>query len=656
MDFFDYQRKARSKSKLMVLGMVLATFAIVVAVDFLVLIFLGWKGVATLPQTMGTPNSVLNGIFSSAFLSQHVNTLLGSSAAIAGLIGVASVGKIASLRSGGAKVARQLGGDIVTSDSRDPLRRRLHNVVEEISIASGVPVPEVYVLEHEAGINAFAAGYSQSDAAIAVTRGTLDKLNRAELQGVVAHEFSHILNGDMRINIRMMGILFGILVLAIIGRRMLSSGHHNRISSRDGKGTSVIVMIGFGLMLIGYIGLFFARWMKSVLSRQREYLADASAVQFTREPTGLANALKKIAMHSQGSYLATDSEEVSHMLFGAGERPLLFSSELFATHPPLMNRIQRIEPHFDENELIAFGKKMAKIDHVKHEQVALAEQEKERKRKAKKRRRPFEVERVLSDIGNPQLEQILAAAILADSLPDPLQQAARSVEWAPEVVLFSLLDSVQKYRNQQLLIVAENMGEHSEKKLQHLIASCKKLTIEHRLPLLEIVFPELKRRPISELEKIRDTIQQMIQATENIEPFEYLLSKVITLHIENAKYPNKAVIIGNGQLQNAITESVVVLSVLAKHGHKDLPTAQQAFDRGMQSLDVTNQNMRFTSDWVQQVDVALVKLNKLRAEDKRQLIIAMSETVMHDGKLSVGEHELLRAICATLHVPLPVLA
>ena len=452
-----------------------------------------------------------------------------------------------------------------------------------------------------------------------------------------------------------MGVIFGILVLAIIGRKMLSSGHHNRISSRDSKGMSVIVMVGFGLMLIGYIGLFFARWMKSALSRQREYLADASAVQFTREPTGLANALKKIAVHSQGSYLAADSEEISHMLFGEGDRPMMFSSKLFSTHPPIMNRIQRIEPHFNDNELLEFGKKMAKLDHVKHEQVALAEEEKEKKQ-AKQNRRPFEIERVLNDIGNPQLEQVIAAAILAESLPDALQQAARSVEWAPEVVLFSLLDSLPKYREQQLLVVAENMGEHSEKKLQHLISSCKKLTIEHRLPLLEIVFPELKRRPIAELEKISDTIQKMIQATEHIEPFEYLLTKVITLHIENAKYPNKAIIVGDGRLQSAMDEAVAVLSVLAKHGHADLPTAQQAFDRGMQSLGIAGQNIRFTNDWVQQIDLALVKLNKLRADDKRKLIVAMSETVMHDGKLSVGEHELLRALCAALHVPLPLLA
>ncbi|MCL4154771.1 UNVERIFIED_CONTAM: hypothetical protein GTU68_058060, partial [Idotea baltica] len=191
-------------------------------------------------------------------------------------------------------------------------------------------------MENEPGINAFAAGYTPADAAIAVTQGTLEKLSRSELQGVVAHEFSHIFNGDMRINIRMMGIIFGIMVLAILGRKFISSQRVRVRSSRDNG--SAAVAIGFALVLIGYVGLFFARWMKSALSRQREYLADASAVQFTREPDGIAGALKKIAAYNHSSYLKTDAEEVSHMLFSSGYRSLMF-----ATHPPLVNRISRIE-------------------------------------------------------------------------------------------------------------------------------------------------------------------------------------------------------------------------------------------------------------------------------------------------------------------------
>jgi len=512
MDFFESQRKARSNSKLMVIAMVLATLAIIIAIDFIVLLFLGWKGLATLASD---PNaSVMNGLLSPGFISQHAGTLLTSSAAVGGLISLCSMGKIMSLRDGGAKVARQMGGDLITPDDTDPLRRRLHNVVEEVAIASGVPVPEVYVMEHEAGINAFAAGYAQSDAAIAVTRGTLELLNRAELQGVVAHEFSHILNGDMRINIRIMGLMFGIMILSIIGRRMLTSGHHNRISSRDGKGASLIVMIGLGVTIIGYLGLFFARWMKAAISRQREYLADASAVQFTREPDGIGNALKKIAVHHQGSFLSKDSEEVSHMLFGQGEKPMFFGNSMFATHPPILDRIQRIQPGFDQNDLVDYAKQ---VERKKHNQSKIAEQELEKKEK-KKRRRPFDAEQVINDIGHPQLEQILAAALLAQSFPDELKKAAHSMEWAPEVAMFSLLSSNKTIRDKQLLIIIEEFGEHSEQKIQYLITNCKKLSIEHRLPLLEVTFPELKRRPLEDLRKILSVIHKLVDQDQRTEP------------------------------------------------------------------------------------------------------------------------------------------
>ena len=201
----------------------------------------------------------------------------------------ASIYKSSSLSSGGGRVAQDMGGTLVPADARDPLRRRLRNVVEEMAIASGVPVPEIYVLEEESGINAFAAGYSPGDAAVAVTRGALELLDRDELQGVIAHEFSHILNGDMRLNIRLMGVLFGILVLSLIGRMIARGGHYSGVSSgRRGKGSGAIVLIGVGLALLGWVGVFFARMIKAAVSRQREYLADASAVQFTRQPSGIA--------------------------------------------------------------------------------------------------------------------------------------------------------------------------------------------------------------------------------------------------------------------------------------------------------------------------------------------------------------------------------
>ena len=315
MNFFEHQAAARRGSGRLVLLFLLAVAGIVLAVDLATLLFTGSWG-ATAAAT--------------------VATLL--------VIALGSLYRIASLRGGGAVVAAQMGGTLVPEDTREPSLRRLRNVVEEIAIASGVPVPRLFVMEQEAGINAFAAGYSPSDAAIAVTRGALDRLNRDELQGVIAHEFAHVLNGDMRLNIRLIGLLFGILMLSLIGQRILIYGRLGR--SRDGTPILVAALVA---MAVGAIGVFFGRMIKAGVSRQRELLADASAVQFTRQTRGLAGALKKIGGLDAGSKLQdkADAEEVSHMLFGPGAA----LSGLFATHPPLVERIRRLEPTFDARQL-----------------------------------------------------------------------------------------------------------------------------------------------------------------------------------------------------------------------------------------------------------------------------------------------------------------
>jgi len=242
MNFFEQQEKARKQSRWIILAFIGVSLLIVLAVDVIVMLVFSLQA----PLSAGAANISQGGIGSLSNPDTWIanaDMLLGSSAATGGVIGLASLGKIASLRSGGGKVARDMGATIVTPDTRDPLRRRLYNVVEEIALASGSPVPEVYIMENEPGINAFAAGYTAADAAVAVTQGTLEKLSRSELQGVIAHEFSHILNGDMRINIRMMGIIFGIMVIAILGRQFLHSSRFRLSSSRD-KGGSAIIFVG----------------------------------------------------------------------------------------------------------------------------------------------------------------------------------------------------------------------------------------------------------------------------------------------------------------------------------------------------------------------------------------------------------------------------
>ena len=326
MNFFERQAAARRSSMRLVVLFALAVLGIVLAVDFAA--YLAYGG--------GEPAEV-------------GALLVFSSVVTLAIIGLGSLYRIATLRGGGEAVALQMGGVLVAGNSTDTQLRRLRNVVEEIAIASGVPVPKIYVLEHEAAINAFAAGYAPSDAVVAVTRGALDRLNRDELQGVIAHEFSHILNGDMRLNIRLIGVLFGILMLGLIGRHVLELGRGR------GKGAGAVMAAALIAMVVGYIGLFFGRMIKAGVSRTRESLADAAAVQFTRQTAGLAGALKKIAGLGEGSKLNVrgDAEEVSHMLFGDG----VGFSGLFATHPPLLARIQALEPQFRAEQLESLAKR-----------------------------------------------------------------------------------------------------------------------------------------------------------------------------------------------------------------------------------------------------------------------------------------------------------
>lgn len=653
MNFFEHQEKARKQSRWIILAFIGTALLIVLAVDLIVLVMVGMQGSLSTGVSHITQTGAA-GLLSADLWTSNASTLIGSSVATGGVIGLASLGKIASLRSGGGKVARDMGAVIVTPDTRDPLRRRLYNVVEEIALASGTPVPEVYVMENEPGINAFAAGYTAADAAVAVTQGTLEKLNRSELQGVIAHEFSHIFNGDMRINIRMMGIIFGIMVIAILGRKFLMSSRYRVSSSRDNNG-SVIVVIGFALVIVGYIGLFFARWMKSALSRQREYLADASAVQFTRDPDGISGALKKIAAYNHSSYLHTDAEEVSHMLFGSGYRSLMF-----ATHPPLEKRIERLETGFHESEIEDLARKLKAQERREHIQARQAEQEHGEQLNAKKQGGMFDAAAMIDNIGNPEFERILAAAMLTADIPSGLTSAARSLEWVPEVLFYCLLDDDTQLNEKQRLIVSQQMGDISEQKLGHLVNSNGALSDEQRLPLLEICFPTLKRRPSSDIEKILETINALVTVDNKVDSFEYLLSRLVAKYLRESKNPSRSRLHGKRKLRNCVQELSTVVSIVASHGQstagaQGIQAAQKAFKAGMSAVDINHTNLAFSDQWQDLLDKAVEVLDDLTPIDKNKVVMALAATVSNDGVLVTAEHEMLRVISSMIHVPLPIL-
>lgn len=650
MNFFEHQEKARKQSRWLIFAFFGVALLIVLAVDLVVMFVFSTQ----MPSSINGGQLGFAATLDPEMWLANGGLLLTSSIATGGAIGLASLGKIASLRSGGGKVARDMGGTIVTPDTRDPLRRRLYNVVEEIALASGTPVPDVYVMENEPGINAFAAGYTPSDAAVAVTQGTLEKLSRAELQGVIAHEFSHIFNGDMRINIRMMGVIFGITVIAILGRKFLHASRYRVRSSRDNNG-SAIVAIGIVLMIVGYIGLFFARWMKSALSRQREYLADASAVQFTRDPDGISGALKKIAAYSHSSYLASDSEEVSHMLFSSG-----FRSRMFSTHPPLEQRIARIEKGFDAADIEVLAKKLTKQEKVEHLQAVKAAQEQQNKKHSKNKGGFFDIDGMFGDIGNPSNERIAAAAMLTASLASGLSSSAHSLEWAPEVLFYCLLDKDDEIRSKQLLIVVEQMGDISERKIQHLVQTHGLVKVEQRLAILEMSFPTLKRRPISDIERIQLTIELLANADSKIDSFEFLLTRLIKQYLNEADLPNRTRLHGRKNIKDCMKELSVVMSILAAHGQhrssaQGLQRAQKAFKEGMSIAGVNHMNLSFSDQWQQDLDLAISVLDKLKPKDKSTVVAALVRTVLDDKQVLTAEHEMLRVICALIHVPIPLL-
>ncbi|MBB1060095.1 M48 family metallopeptidase [Marilutibacter spongiae] len=623
MNFFEHQAAARKSSTRLVVLFGLAVLGIVLAVDVAVGVVAGF-----------TP-----GLMAMASLG----TLA--------VIGLGSLFRIASLGAGGEPVALQLGGVPVPEDTRDLNLRRLRNVVEEIAIASGVPVPKVYVLEHEAAINAFAAGYSPSDAVVAVTRGALDRLNRDELQGVIAHEFSHILNGDMRLNIRLMGVLFGIMMIAIIGRKVMVHGHY---ASRR-EGVAVVLVAALAAMAIGSIGLFFGRMIKAGVSRSRERLADASAVQFTRQTAGLAGALKKIGGLEDGSRLAArgDAEEVSHMLFGDG----VGFSGLFATHPPLVERIQALEPGFDDAQLKALSRRwmQAAPNGLEEDvQMGLAPG-------APPPPLPPAGEQALSprsvsaQVAHPGADDYLRADALVAAMPPSLRALAAEREGVVPLLLGLLMDSRDAIAGKQVAEVSARLGRVVAERARHIHDSeLHDLNPMLRLPLAAMAFPVLRLRPRPELDGFLDASNAMVYADGRVSLFEYCLARLLTVHVRESLDPARYARMGRKRVPGVKREFATLLAVVAQAGSTDEAGARRAYLAGLQRI-LPRDHMPYAppAEGVVALDEVWEPLDALDPLAKQVLVESITEAIGHDGRVSVAEAELLRTICGVLHCPLP---
>nr|WP_298718864.1 M48 family metallopeptidase [uncultured Steroidobacter sp.] len=635
MNFFERQEQSRRTSRLLVVLFALAVISVVVAVNLVVIVVL----MQAEQNFYGQAPSLMD------WIGAHPRAVVVTTAVVAAIIGFASMYKSAVLGGGGGVVARSLGGVRVSPDTTDPQQRRLLNVVEEMAIASGVPMPEVYLLEQERGINAFAAGHNPANAAIGVTRGTLESLNRAELQGVIAHEFSHILNGDMRLNIRLMGLLFGLLVIALIGRTVL---RHSG-GGRDSKKTTPVILVALAVLTIGYIGLFFGRLIQAAVARRREELADASAVQFTRDPTGLRGALVKIGAVSGGSKIGNpEVEEVAHMLFAPG------MSRFFATHPPLEERLKAIDPRFDPKEFERARAEMARIAEQKKADLAEKQTSVERLESLLNVPGVAASTSVARLVGNPGTIHMQVARDIRKSLPDAVVAASHHAYSARALLLALALDSNAEARERQRQFISRQLGSQVADAIAELLTGVDSLEPEQRMPALLGAIPALRQLTRDERMQLMSTLNGMLQREGRVSLQSYVLRKLAQVHLNDDLNP----VLRTRQLPlRAVEQDIQVLfSVIAQHGHSDATAARRAYEAGVHHL-LPRQRPSFVTlaHWSHPLDLALSRLDQLAPIMKEQLVEALVKTVTHDQQLTLGEAELLRAVCATVHCPLPPL-
>ncbi len=654
MDFFRRQDDARRFSRWLVLLFVLAVAVVVLAVNLVVL---------TIVANAGNDSQVL--VFPGPrWLAANPGPALWTTLVVAGLIGMASLFKTAQLKAGGGYVALSLGGQRVLPDTLDPLRRRLLNVVEEMAIASGVPVPEVYVLEQEAGINAFAAGLNPADAAIAVTRGALEHLDRAELQGVIGHEFSHILNGDMRLNTRLIGLLFGLVMLALAARLVLYNAP--RAAGRRGRANGaamLIVAVAAVVLVIGSVGVFFGRLIQAAVSRHRERLADASAVQFTRDTTGLRNALVKIGAALTGSRIVQpEAGEIAHMLFAPAR------AMAFATHPPLEERIRALDPDFDRAE---FGRTRQAMDAAiragRTAAAAAAASEDTPTGGAAARQRLAGLlgagagagvllapAALPGQVGNPLAVHVAFAGALREALPGPLVAAARDGASAAPLLMALCLDADQAVRDQQRNFVARQLGDGFADQVTDLLVHTDGLHPAQRLPTLLKLLPALRRQARDERRRLLAVLHALLQREgARLSLQAYALRKLAHTELQDELEPGPDG--GNLGLGGVRDELAVLFAVLAGSGN-DEAAAGAAYRAGLgHLLPGTIPPRAVPENWPARLDRALNRLDRLAPAAKSRLVEALGLTVAQDRRLAIEEAELLRAICAVLHCPLPPL-
>lgn len=572
---------------------------------------------------------------------------LWSSGITLGIMLIGVVVKFGELSKGGPAIAQMLRGRLLLRHSLSPEEQRLINVVDEMAIASGVPVPEVYILDHEQSINAFAAGYTMNDAVIGVTAGCVNKLTREELQGVVAHEFSHILNGDMSLNLRLTGWINGLVGIAVVGRVILEMIGH--AGDADEFGCLLIIpafVVGVVFLSLGWIGVLFGRLIQAAISRHREYLADASAVQFTRNPEGLAGALGKIA--SGNSWLkCAHSEEASHFLFSDGIKGRWFAS--FSTHPPIADRLKRLGSVAIDRASAPGPQQVLDLKSPANGLASLPPA------------LPSPPPSPSTSAALPQLGALDEAHVdyargLLANVPDSLRSAVAELLPATALVYATLLGSDSETREKQFRLL-EGTGDATSSEVRRLHAILVETDMRLRLPLVELAIPTLHQVSSAQFEQFCDRLHELIHADHRVDLFEFALEKMVihqlAPHFRRRAKPE----LRHHSLKPVFDDCRLLLSALAHLSHQDAGQVRVAFETGMSHIQAHNKMTLVPLDecGLDKVDQALTELARTPVAARRTLVSACASAITADGVIEPGEAELLRAICAALDIPCPPL-
>ncbi|MFV2057004.1 MAG: M48 family metallopeptidase [Thiohalomonadales bacterium] len=663
MNFFQAQDNARRSTTRLLILFAIAVISLILITNLLVVGMMGFYSslfgndyvtgqyIARVEQGQSV---AMENVYSDAFMRVFDWGIFWRISALVSLvIFLGSLYKIRSLAAGGKVIAEMLGGRRICRDTRDVDERKILNVVEEMAIASGTPVPVVYLLPQETGINAFAAGNTTGDAIIGVTSGCISQLSRNQLQGVIAHEFSHILNGDMRLNSRMMGVLHGILLIGMVGYFLLRSTTNSH--RRDGAGVMMGLGLGLGLMVVGFAGSFFGSMIKATISRQREYLADASAVQFTRNPNGIAGALKVIGAKNSDSIIANPTApSLSHSFFATGVSS--FFTDLFATHPPLAKRILNIDPSWD-----------GKFSTLHEETKSLAEESstKESSGGSASSHHPLTQTIIaaaaleaINEIGQPSSKHLAYAHDILLNVPDKLIAATRE-PFSARALIYALVMSENKSIVQ---IQLEHLRSHADKGVytvtQELRSEIKPLKAEYRLPLIDIATAALRELSPQQYQRFQGNFQVLIKADNKMSLFEWALQRILFHHLD-ADFNKHSIVARSAKFSRiapVLNECVVVLSLLAHAENKDHQSAEGAFNKALEVLGHKEVYI-LTKDKLslKALNVAIDKIDLLKPLIKPRFLKACAACIMSDAKVSPTEAQLLRAFSAAINCPMPLL-